>query len=53
MRKILLAICALALPALAGDRPPDHPGRGGVGPGTLDKPPHDSDIHDDAGEPID
>ena len=32
---------------------PDHPGRSGVGPGTLDKPPHDSDIHDDAGEPID
>ena len=32
---------------------PDHPGRSGVGPGTLDKPPHDSEIHDDAGEPID
>ena len=32
---------------------PDHPGRSGVGPGTADKPPHDSDIHDDNGEPID
>jgi hypothetical protein len=32
---------------------PDHPGKSGVGPGTLDNPPHDSDIHDDAGEPID
>lgn len=32
---------------------PDHPGKSGVGPGTADGAPHDSDIHDDAGEPID
>jgi len=32
---------------------PDHPGRSGVGPGTNDQAPHDSDIHDDNGEPID
>jgi hypothetical protein len=32
---------------------PDHPGRSGVGPGANDGNPHDSDIHDDAGEPID
>jgi len=32
---------------------PDHPGRSGVGPGANDQAPHDSDIHDDAGEPID
>jgi Lysyl oxidase len=31
----------------------DHPGKSGVGPGTNDQAPHDSDIHDDAGEPID
>lgn len=31
----------------------DHPGKTGVGPGTNDPAPHDSDIHDDAGEPID
>jgi hypothetical protein len=32
---------------------PDHPGRSGVGPGANDPTPHYSDIHDDAGEPID
>lgn len=32
---------------------PDHPGRSGVGPGKNDPAAHDSDIHDDAGEPID
>ncbi len=32
---------------------PDHPGKSGVGPGTNDQAPHDSDIHDDNGEPID
>jgi len=32
---------------------PDHPGRSGVGPGTADKPPHDSDLRDDAGERVD
>ena len=32
---------------------PDHPGKTGSGPGTNDQAPHDSDIHDDAGEPID
>ena len=32
---------------------PDHPGKSGSGPGTNDQAPHDSDIHDDAGEPID
>jgi hypothetical protein len=32
---------------------PDHPGKSGAGPGTNDQAPHDSDIHDDNGEPID
>ena len=32
---------------------PDHPGKTGVGPGKNDPKPHDSDLHDDAGEPID
>ena len=32
---------------------PDHPGKTGVGPGTNDQAPHDSDIHDDNGDPID
>ena len=32
---------------------PDHPGKTGTGPGTNDQAPHDSDLHDDNGEPID
>jgi len=32
---------------------PDHPGKTGTGPGTSDPKPHDSDIHDDQGNPID
>ena len=32
---------------------PDHPGKTGTGPGTNDKAPHDSDIADDFGNPID
>jgi len=32
---------------------PDHPGKSGVGPGANDQAPHDSDLRDDAGEPID
>ncbi len=32
---------------------PDHSGKSGVGPGTNDKAPQDSDLHDNAGEPID
>jgi Lysyl oxidase len=32
---------------------PDHPGKTGVGPGKNDPALHDSDMHDDAGEPID
>jgi hypothetical protein len=30
-----------------------HPGKAGVGPGASDQAPHDSDIHDDNGNPID
>jgi len=30
-----------------------HPGKTGVGPATKDGAPHDSDIHDDLGNPID